>query len=232
MNQSQEKYTTTCKGCVFAEIEGDRQVACNVRVMEPSQYFYSIQDGVEYRIYKRLCQFKRTVDWVDDSDPIKRVKDEVRISYNAIIMFKDADLVLKTINNIKKQAIKPANLILVCYQKLGDEAQRLAQESGLKWVVHEILDDMVDWRDDVIQKFPAQFYAFIHQGYEPARDFFITLNDQVNFQDLRFGCIQSDNLLIFPHGLYKMVVKPLRVILQDMDELGFKRLNEDFSTKE
>ena len=229
MTKLQKESTTSCKNCSFSIINEGTQIGCKMRNMDPSQFFY-VKDEVEHRVFKRLCQFKR--EWGLFSDKmVDRVKDETQIKYNLIINFKKPDLTRKTVNSIKKQRVLPANLILVCYQKYGDIAQEIAQESGLKWVVHEIFDDVVDWRDDVIQKFPTQLYSFLKEGAELSTDYFEILNNKINFEDLRFGCIQSDRLLIFPYGLYKMVVKPLRVIIEEMESLGFKTLNEDFSTK-
>lgn len=230
-NQSPPYSVTSCKNCSFSVIEDGVQTGCKMRYMDPSKYFYVKEDGVEHRIFKRLCQFKRERgDFTDDL--LKEVKNEVKIKYNLIINFNNPDLALQTINSIKEQVLKPEKLILVCYQKYGDRAQQLAQDSGFKWVVHEIFDDLIDWRDDVMQKFPAQFYAFIQEGIELDSDYFYSLNDAVNFQDLRFGCIKSERLLIFPHGLYKMIIKPVRVLIEEMESLGFKILNEDFSSKE
>ena len=230
MNQSASESTTSCKNCSFSIIEDGVQIGCRARSMDPTQFFY-LKDGVEYRVFKRMCQFKR--EWGQFSEEmLEKVFDESEIKYNAIVNFKVPDLVEKTIESIKAQQILPTNLILVCYQKYGDIAQEIAQKSGLKWVVHEILDDLVDWRDDVIQKFPNQLHAFIHQGTELAPNYFFNLNQKVNFEDLRFGCIKSDRLLIFPNGLYKMVVKPVRIILEEMESLGFRILDEDFNTKE
>lgn len=230
MNQLARESVTFCRGCSFAVMEEGKQTGCKIRQMEPAEFFYA-KDSQEYRVYKRLCQFKR--DWGEFSDEmVEKVKDEVVVKYNCIINFKDKGLVEKTINSIKQQEIQPSTLILVCYQRYGDQAQELAQASGLKWVVHEIFDDVTDWRDEVIQKFPVQFNLFLNEGAELKPDYFSELNTKVNYEDLRFGCIQSERLLIFPIGLYKIVVSPIRVIIEEMKSLGLKILNEDFSTKE
>lgn len=229
MNQLLNESTTSCKGCSFSIIEDGLQTGCHIRHMKEEQFFY-VKDGVEHRVFKRMCQFKR--GWGSFSEQmIEKVRAEVQINYNLIINFTDADLVRQSIEGIKGQQILPANLILVCYQRYGDVAQEIAQESGLKWVVHEVFNDLIDWRDDVIQKFPAQLYAFLKEGAVLPNNYFEDLNTHINFEDLRFGCIQSDRLLIFPYGLYKMVIKPLRIIIEEMESLGFKILDEDFSTK-
>lgn len=229
MNQSAKESVTSCKNCSFSLIDNGIQTGCRIREMDSAQFFY-MKEGVEYRVFKRMCQFKR--EWGNFTEGlIEKVRGETSIKYNIIINFKKPELVKQTLSSIKNQSLLPSSLILVCYQKYGDVAQEMAQATGLKWVVHEVLDDLVDWRDDILQKFPAQFNVFLKEGRELSNTYFENLNEKINFEDLRFGCIQSDSLLIFPYGLYKIVIKPLRVILEEMESLGLKILNEDFSTK-
>lgn len=237
LNQYNEKsadscnnLTTSCHDCVFTVVENDEQIDCMVRRMDEKDYFYYNN----YRIYKRMCQFKRLKKWLDNIDgvdPVKKINEEIKIRYNAVILFNSETDCEKTIDSIKKQTLKPQKLIIVCYQRLGDLAQKIAINSGLPWVVHEILDDINDWRDNIIQRFPAQFYAFIKEGHVINSDYFNKLNNMIHYKDYRFGAIMSDNLLIFPDGLYKMSFEPLRAILSNIEKVGFNIFDEDLNTK-
>ena len=200
---------------------GDIQTGCTVREMVSFT-----QDG-KYRQINRMCQFKRTPPW---DGTLSDLYDEIKIKYNAIVEWTNEDDVRKTAESLKGQIIQPSQLIIICYQKMGGAAFNFAKGCGLPWKITEIVQDLEDWRDDIINKNPAQFYMFIRAGYTLLPNYMSDLNDQIHFNDLRFGSIKSDNLLIVPHGLYTMVVSPLRKIIEEMPATGLNTLNENFST--
>lgn len=211
---------TKCKDCKF-KITDDEGVQVGCQVKKMTDYF---QVGPDREI-KRYCHFKRTDDW---QGSLGDMLDEVSMKYNGIVEWTNEEDVKKTLDSLAAQFLKPQKLIVVCYQKNGESAFNLLKNYNIKWTVTEVVNDLTDWRDDVIMKNPTQFYTFIKTGYTLDEDYFFDLNHNIHMNDLRFHAIQSDNLLIVPHGLYTMVIRPLRVILEEASNI----LNENFIPKE
>lgn len=210
--------STHCEACKFAFMTDDVQTGCTIREM------VSFTQEDKWRRIHRLCQFKRTPPW---EGTLAKLYDEIKIKYAAVVEWTNEVEVSRTVDSLYSQVIKPSKLILVCYQRNGREAYDFAQNCGLPWKVTEIVNDLEDWRDDIILKNPSQFYMFIKAGYKLRPDYFSELNDKIHFEDLRFAYIKSDNLLIIPRGLYTMLIKPLRKILEE--ETGMQTLNENLS---
>ena len=55
---------------------------------------------------------------------------------------------------------------------------------------------------------------------------FYNLNQQVNYQDLRFNVIDQDKLLAITYGTYFLVFpeEPLRIMLDKVEEAGFSKI--------
>lgn len=211
---------TPCRDCKFKIVDGDGiQSGCQVKKMED---FFQV--GPDREI-KRYCHFKRTNEW---RGSLGDMLDEVSIKYNVVVEWTNQEEVKKTLDSLANQFLKPQKLIVVCYQKNGEEAYNLLKTYNIKWTVTEIVNDLTDWRDDVILKNQSQFYTFVKADYTLDEDYFFDLNHNIHMNDLRFQAIQSDNLLIVPHGLYASIIKPLRIIIEESSNI----LNEDFSPKE
>lgn len=216
---------THCNGCVFRVMYADEQVGCKVRQFKTHEYFMTPAiDGEKCWAVKRMCQFKRGEVW-----QLNKLKEDIEIKYNAFVEWGPG--IEDTIESLIAQQIKPTRLNIICYQKNGEEAFNLIKNYNIPWKVTEIVDTLVDWRDDAILKNPSQLYLFVKPGHTLSPDYFSKLNDKIHWEDLRFSVIQSEDLLIVPYGLYTMIIKPLRVILEELTEIGCKVLNEDFSPK-
>lgn len=216
---------THCNSCVFRVMYHDEQVGCKVRQFSSEDYFLTPAiDGEKCWAVKRLCQFKRSQEW-----QLKKLKEDIEIKYSAFVEW--GPNVKETLDSLVAQQIKPSRVNIVCYQQNGEDAYNLIKDYNIPWKVTEIVDDVTDWRDGAMKQSPSQLYLFIQPGHTLPPDYFSTLNDKIHWEDLRFGIIQSDDLLIVPHGLYTMVLSPLRIILENLTEIGCKVLNEDFSPK-
>lgn len=231
MNQSPANLTTSCNKCCFAEYEGDEQVGCCMREMEDASYFPAYEGNREYRVYKRLCQFKRGEDWYPDRDLLDKidlVRGETQIRYNVFIetspIFDNFGQALRTIN---RQTLQPEKIVGVDFNKQGDTNYGIMSMTKLKakWSLQEFMETPADWRDNVMVQHKSQFYVFIKPPLILPKNYFEMLSYKINFEDLRFGCIEGDGILIFPNGLYQMRPLPLRELLTEIEALGLKRLN-------
>lgn len=215
---------TSCRGCCFAQYHNKEQVDCAVRPMKSDEYFMSYQDGESYRVYDGMCQFKRA--WTGDlNELVERVKSECRISYTAFIEYTTDEDTAATVRSLNNQALKPKRIVVVTQPETAEAAFKVWNDTLEMWA------DMPDWRDQAIQKYPDQLYTFVKAGFCLPIDYFDELNRQINFNRLRFGAIESNDLLIVPNGIYQMCIMPLRAILENLDKIGANYLDESFSPK-
>lgn len=238
MNQSQPNSTTSCHDCCFAEYTGDVQTGCAMRDMADTQWFPAYAGNREYRVFKRLCQFKRNNYWQPDAsidDKVDLVREETKIRYNVFIETSPTlDHFGQALFTINKQTLQPEKIVGVDFNRQGDANYGVMSMTKLKakWSLQEFVDIPTDWRDNVMIQHKSQFYVFIKPPIILPNDFFEVLSHQINFEELRFGCIEGDGLLIFPHGLYQLRPLPIREILKEIELLGLQRLNyEDLYTK-
>lgn len=230
MVSSQTKLVTVCKNCAFAQYTNKSQTGCYARSMNEDEFFYSYEDDLEYRIFKRQCQFYRDKSWNNEAsieDKLRQINYETLIKYHVIIdgCSGDVEELRKTINSINGQTLAPQKLIVAYHDGNGKEGFDLlqSQTNCCPWVVEEFLEDRQDWRDDILLKFKdgAQLFAFLNCGMEIDPSYFMDLSDCINHQDLRFEIWQEgDNLLIIPYGAYFMFYKdlPLRFMLEKIYE--------------
>lgn len=238
MNQSQDSSTTSCKNCCFADYENDQQIGCLARPMEEDSYFYSYDGNREFRVINRMCHFKRdAAKWYPDlemDDKIDLLDKEVQIQYNVFIetspIYDNFGQALLTFN---RQTLQPKKIVGIDFSgqtKINYDIMNMSQLKA-KWSHQEFLDTPQDWRDNVMVQHKTQFYVFVKPPIILPPDFFETLSDRINYQDLRFGCIEEDNMLIFPNGLYQLRPLPLREILKEVEVLGLQKLRyEDIYT--
>lgn len=236
MNQSQDNSTTSCRDCCFADYEGREQIGCLVRPMDEDSFFYSSDEERDYRIFRRMCHFKREEGkWCPDKDmddKIDILDEEVKIKYNVFIetspIYDNFGQALLTFN---RQTLQPQKIVGVDFSGQTEINFNIMKMSGLKarWSHQEFLDTPADWRDNVMVQHKSQFYVFIKPPIILPNDFFEVLSDRINYQDLRFGCVQEENMLIFPNGLYQLRPLPLREILQEIEVLGLQKLRYEDS---
>jgi len=235
MSQSQNSSTTSCKNCCFADYEGKEQVGCLVRHMEEEEFFYG---GDGERIFRRMCHFKREADkWYPDKDMDDKVDlldEEVKIKYNVFIetspIYDNFGQALLTFN---KQTLQPQKIVGVDFSGQTKINFDIMKMTGLKarWSHQEFVDMPTDWRDNMMVQHKSQFYVFVKPPIILPANFFEELSNRINYQDLRFGCIEEENMLIFPNGLYQIRPLPLREILKEIEVLGLQKLHyEDIYT--
>lgn len=231
MNQSQQDLTTSCKGCCFADYENDSQIGCLARPMEDGSFFYQYDGNREHRVIERMCQFKRGQSWYPDlemDDKIALLDKEVQIHYNVFIetspIYDNFGQALRTFN---KQTLQPKKIVGVDFSGQTEINYNIMKMTGLKarWSHQEFLDTPTDWRDNVMIQHKTQLYVFVKPPIILPEDFFSVLSDRINYEDLRFGCIEEENMLIFPNGLYQLVMLPIRETLQKIESLGLQRLH-------
>jgi hypothetical protein len=239
MNQSQTSLTTSCKDCTFAIRDEMEQTGCRIQEMEEDLFFSAYDDGEEYRIYRRQCQFKRDKKWAgerSDEACLAAVHEEVKIRYNVFLETSDnEEEFLNTIRCFENQVLRPQKIIVIEQHSNSDKTYKTLLDCNLqtRWALHEFTSLPIDWRDNCIVEFPSQLYIFAKPPLHIPPLFFLDLNERINYKEkLRFGSIEGENLLIFPHGLYSMLVQPLREILPRIEKLGLRRLNyENISTE-
>lgn len=231
MNQSQKDLTTSCKGCCFADVEEGIQLGCLVRHMEEDSFH--MVDG--NRIFHRMCHFKRGWSWHTDKEMDEKIDlldEEVKIHYNVFI--ETNDYFSQALHAFNDQTLQPDKIVGVGFD--NQQVQKyydMMNEANLKarWFHQEFLEVPADWRDNVMIQHKSQFYVFAKPPIVLSNDFFEMLSNRINYDDLRFGCIEEENMLIFPHGLYQLCLLPIREILSKIEELGLKRLSyEDIYT--
>lgn len=226
MNQSQADSTTSCKGCCFADYENDVQIGCLVKPMD-DDFAYRSDGNREFRVINRMCHFKRGFNWYPDKemdDKIHLLDKEVEIHYNVFIETGDGfDRALSTFN---RQTLQPQKIIGVDFSGQTKKYYDLMNSSHLKakWCHQEFLDVPADWRDNMMVQHKSQLYVFVKPPIILPDDFFRVLSDRINYEDVRFGCIQEENMLIFPNGLYQLRPLPIREILKEIESLGLQRL--------
>lgn len=233
MNQSQADSTTSCKGCCFADYEGDVQIGCLVKPMD-DDFSYHSDGNREFRVINRMCHFKRGSNWYPEKemdDKIYLLDKEVEIRYNVFI--ETGDGFEAALNNINRQTLQPQRIVGVDFSGDYKKYYDVMNSSRIKakWFHQEFLDVPADWRDNMMVQHKSQFYVFLKPTVILPDDFFRVLSDRINYEDVRFGCIEEENMLIFPNGLYQLRPLPLREILKEIESLGLQRLRyEDIYT--
>ncbi len=225
---------TKCNDCLFKKMDGNVQVGCNVRDLPEDQYFLTPEvNGEQCWAVHRYCHFKRDLNWA-----LRSLEQDIEIKYITIIKWTNRQALENTLNSLMSyndKKLKPGKVIVVCYQQYDDEAVKALQEipHDFEWSVTTILADLPDWRDEILHQHKSQFYMFVDDTLNTsASRFMLELNRRIHWEDLRFGAIQAKDFLLIPHGVYTMVIKPLRKILEEMDQTGLKTLDENFNTIE
>ncbi len=234
MNQSQEisktSLVTICKDCCFAEYKNHVQTGCHARVMKDDQYYCAYDNGTEYRVFQRQCQFFRNATWSDKNiaQKLSDVYKETELKYNIFINC-DGNInhFKKTLDSVKNQSLLAQKIIGVEYNGQGEDSFNAMKDSDLEtsWTLEEFLEDVVDWRDNMVLKYKkgAQLFVFIDAGNTLHKEYFENLSVKVNHEDLRFSCITGD-ILAITYGAYFLQYKedPLRKIIEKIGDSSLK----------
>lgn len=174
--------STACKNCLFATYESDTQIGCSLNRTEKIKN-HSIYELIEaededkkfFILNNHICPYQRTSNWAhaNDSDIVYSVMQEVRMSWAAILFYKNNGIgaVKDRIYEIKQQTIPPKIITLVvnANKTTNDEFNALYEmidDHFSLWYLQKVFEDSFDERFigdicvDKMKKHRFMFYAY------------------------------------------------------------------------
>lgn len=114
---------TLCEHCVFKVLDDTgKQNGCKLNRLDKLPHH---EEGL-FKVIDTYCSACRNMYWevADNEDIVKRVYEELQISYDIIIMFHDGDTksqIETTIESIEKLTIKPRKVTIIMELNIENE---------------------------------------------------------------------------------------------------------------
>lgn len=213
MNERTVDFKTICRDCVFAEFTDDAitQTGCKLGRLDKYRekekaHIVEDENGLEYYEINTFCNTCRDSTWDDKfSDPVKRVMEEVSIKVDALIIddsnhddwYND---VMKSVNSLVNQTIKPCRIVIVCYRKLKPitALKELMDNAEIKYDIVNVLDyssSPYALLNHGVRRCRNQFYTVVESGDELPLDYFDKLNKIINEDLSQFSMIEPQDQL-------------------------------------
>jgi len=187
--------STACQNCTFAIYEDERQIGCFANRLELYEKagveVITIEHddgtgGASLLINGKMCVYYRGVEFAEDyytgtlDDTLEAVKKELRIPYQAIIIFRgDIDLLRARVHELQNQKVPPKLVAIIDRSHVveGQEHRSLEimqemQGSGFAhWIVKtmtapDVSDlDCIDLVYDSTKKHKFMFYSVFEDSH-------------------------------------------------------------------
>lgn len=215
---------TSCKNCIFAEYEGDRQISCNLGKIEKykntgAEIIEAYDNEKEfYVINKRICSTCRNTEWGNKSSPDKwkeRLDKEIEIKYGIIVLNKDDINIDETIQSIVAQKIQPSYLHIVNLSRNDKVYKRISKlldriQTNIKWKVEQPLVGLeyeLKYVDRLYNNGHIRdpFYAVMYNGDTIKPDFFNNLNCRIHDDLTPCVALVTDEITVFSTPIHSFL---------------------------
>lgn len=195
---------TPCRDCVFAEYEGSTQVGCYLDMLDKMRNngaeIVPVRDNEkEFFVVKgRACMPCRSPAWAraQDAKSLDELGDLARSEFTlkcdtfilieANNSFED---VVRTVESLKKQKVKPRRLILMNFNldiKPVAVRQLLKAEPYIKWNLEQVVEDVSDGQrlprlvNIAARKAESPYYCAFVAGFEVPEDYLSSIDKALN----------------------------------------------------
>lgn len=205
-----QEIKTVCRGCIFADVDGQTQVGCTVdqidRLVDAGGELLEAYDekGNEFYIIDgQFCVWKRGEKWAaknEGKDQIQLVREEMRLQYQLIIVANNSlEDLEKTINSAVGQKVKPKHITVIRELELDIEPKdiiRLLQKKcTVPWNNKCIIGGggIESAVDDIISSKPFAYYGIFNAGCEIPHTLFSDLDEKVMGEGFKFALITPNS---------------------------------------
>lgn len=207
----------TCKTCVFAVMDRDMQVGCELNrlsILNPNKNY---DENGEYQVFNRFCNAGRPKEWLkevpEDSNPVEAVYEEIKPRVGLVVEFNDnlEDLEV-TLGSISHQILCKLRYVIVITQKVeyNEEINQLLKQffdSGTECKIVQLLieTEYLQKLDHAFRFAKNGWLVYIKAGYRFQFNFLNEINHRVNHDLKRFSvCVDSNQEKFVVHTpLYK-----------------------------
>jgi len=223
---------TPCKNCVFAEYETkqtehgevESQVGCYAGMLDKFREDEDIEilevfdNEKEFFVINDVrCHGARSEKWKDKNfiqgfDLVEIMKAEWKLPYHAIVINLEEHDVIKTLNSLIKQRVRPKALTVIQPRQKPTQARAVIdflREINIPWYMKNA--KVVETDDQYIKQVMANdkhklpYFAVFYSGCVVPRDTFKVISDLVFVDMVNFTYIEPNNSgsgKIVPMGIY------------------------------
>ena len=229
-----EKFTTSCKSCVFAEYEGTMQRGCGLgrldTFLEQGRATRHNRDAdVSHYIIDGICNASRGKEWSVRNATCNleaTVEREVQITMDFVLFSVDEDhtTLIKRVERavsscVKQETIKPKSIVLVIknsasiFQELYGAVQELTEPYGVPFQLVRVVENDADTGRSLemgIDKCKSQFVAVFELAGSIPSNIIYRLNQLINYDLARMVMIEpvvGYSGLIIPNNVFKLLGK-------------------------
>jgi hypothetical protein len=211
--------STACKNCLFSIYDDTTQIGCALGRTDkvdnhPVYELIEAEDEEKefYILNNHICPYQRTKTWnhADDKDMVARVKEEVYMTWSAILFYRHNGVgsIEERIKELKSQTIPPKVVSLVIDPKDIDPADfkslhQMMEDNFDIWylqrVIQEDLPDRftADLCFDKMKKHRFMFYSYFESTQSIDLDYYDKIHKFVIDDMNNYGIIKhkdSDNI--------------------------------------
>lgn len=208
MNERTVDFKTICRDCIFADFTDDSvtQTGCKLGRLDKFREknktkLVEDENGLEYYEISTFCNTCRDNTWDDKfSDPIAKVLEEVKIKVDGLVIDDSnhpnwEDDVLKSVNSLINQTVKPCRIVVVCYKKINPfgKMRKLMDDAGIKYDIVNVIDysnNPYTLLNAGVKRCRNQYYTVVESGDELPLDYFQKLNSIINDELGKFSMIE------------------------------------------
>lgn len=191
--------STTCEKCIFAEWDWEEQMGCRFgRIGKFFDQGKARKVGNHYEI-DRLCNTctKGDIGEYTLDEAQKIVRENIQAKVDFIIIVNDKSNLQNSLNNIKKQTIKPKHVYYIVqgnvpYKNLFLNIIKELNQIEVKCSVVSVYNDLCV--NEGIRKCKNQFYSIFDDRDEIPEYFVERIDYFLNEELLQFLCITGERL--------------------------------------
>ena len=178
---------TLCEYCVFKTLDDTgKQIGCKLNRLDKLPHHE--ENG--FKVVDTYCAACRNVYWETGNikDSIKRVYEELQISYDVIIMFHNGDTkaqIETTINSIEKLTIKPRKVTIIMELNMENEylGKSILSKLDKKYDFNLTLETENSMKiNPVVNKSKVSYLLFTNPGEIIDDAVIISFNESINIE--------------------------------------------------